>query len=501
MWRDRLWEISSRPLLGRALYVTAAALLSWLHLFIHAAKLDHPEFILDEAGTWGVARRSLGTLLTLPTEFHSQPPLYYFVLHFWMQLGSSPWSLRFLSWLCCLLILQFILFYLHELHLGARVFLCLLFIFSDLTHFLATTARPYAMAAFLTLVASVALVRLAEAPSRRRAIGYALSALAMGYTMAFEVAALLAHGLFAGAVVIVDAGKQGVRAALLRHRQLLLAMAAVVAGYLPYLGMAIHYQYKTNTVRAWDTIVSLGTYTGAVRQHFKLAAEPGMVGLWFLAAMALVGQRSRRVALYPIITVVSIAFVHFFMTGRGGVGVQFKYMTPAFVAMCLLAGYGFQQLAPRVGPAVWWVLPLLLAYLAWPRWQDFHLTWGLPRPVGNFELLYKEMARQPGRKLIFFDVGYSGQHLEYEARDDASISVATMPGPGWARGGSARIEPGYVSQTVASNAPTTRCFYYFQEFPDGAYASAFLPAMQRLGYRPLPPLQIIRFPVHGYCRP
>src|SRR2546430_6419188 len=179
MSRGRLWEISDRPRLARAVWAAIAVLLGCLHLFVHGAWIDRDELILDEAGTWGVAVQPLGRLLTLPTEFHSQPPLYYIVLHLLLHAGSAPWFLRGFSWLCCLLFIGYALFFIEELSLLARVVLCLLFLHGDLTHYLATSVRPYAMAAFCTLVASVTLVRLARAPTRRRLVAYAAWALAM----------------------------------------------------------------------------------------------------------------------------------------------------------------------------------------------------------------------------------------------------------------------------------------------------------------------------------
>ena len=91
MWRERLSEICSRPAVARAIWIATALLISWLHLFVHGTRIDHSELDLDESGTWGVARRSLGVVLTLPTEFHSQPPLYYLILHGIIQISSSTW--------------------------------------------------------------------------------------------------------------------------------------------------------------------------------------------------------------------------------------------------------------------------------------------------------------------------------------------------------------------------------------------------------------------------
>ena len=103
MWRTRLSEISNDPRLARALFYAAALSISFLHLFKHGTRIDHAELWLDESSTYGVAVRSLGTVFTLPTEFHSQPPLYYLLLHLLCKLSSARWVIRGLSWFSCLL--------------------------------------------------------------------------------------------------------------------------------------------------------------------------------------------------------------------------------------------------------------------------------------------------------------------------------------------------------------------------------------------------------------
>ncbi|HEY0715050.1 MAG TPA: hypothetical protein VGF45_20380, partial [Polyangia bacterium] len=337
MWRERLAEISERPGRARAVWIGIALLVSWLHLFVHGARIDHLEFILDEAGTWGVARQSIWTLFTLPTEFHSQPPLYYFVLHGLLQVGDSIWFLRMSSWFFCLLLLQFVLFFLHELNLTSRVVLCLALIYSDMFRFLAQTVRPYALAALLTLVASVFLLRLCRTPSRQTAVAYVVAALAMLWTMAFEVAVLLSHGLFVVAVCTIWSieelrrpGRAGLHRAWHRCRWLVGAMTAVVVGYLPYLLMAIHYQYQSTGPKPLGKLLERATYVTGTDAFFRW--HPAlMLMVYAFCVIALVRalrSRERDPLLWGLMAVCQIAFVHYFVLGRPNVTPQAKYMMP-----------------------------------------------------------------------------------------------------------------------------------------------------------------------------
>ena len=88
--------------------MSIAVVISLLLLFLRGTGISDAELWLDESSTYGTAVRSFGTVLTLPTEFHSQPPFYYLLLHFALKLSSARWFIRGLSWLSCFLLVQFV---------------------------------------------------------------------------------------------------------------------------------------------------------------------------------------------------------------------------------------------------------------------------------------------------------------------------------------------------------------------------------------------------------
>lgn len=478
-------------------------LLAWLHLFLHVPGIDFTDLPLDDAGTWGVAHRPLRELLTLPTEFHSQPPLYYWLLRAVMTFGSAAWYLRGFSWLWCLAFLLYVLLAFDELSLLARAALCFVFLRAELTNYLSTAVRPYAMAACLTLVSLVQLGRLIASPSRRRAIGYAAVTLAMLYTMAFEIAVLLVQGLVVVAILAVELVRSGWGTTWPRRRTLVLAMAAVCVGYVPYLAMAVHYQLRANAVDNLPKVKALATYEGVIAEQLRFA--PAVVTLLLvLAAIGIVAElRQRRPAVLAWALTVpgSIAFVWYFISGRSPIGPQPKYATPALVSLCVLAAMGVHHLTVRYARVAWGVLVAYLALTSWASYQTFHAWAAAPRVVGPFEQMHREVAVQPGRKVVFFDVGYDGQHFEYVIRHDPTVTTATRRGPGWASGGDLLTDD-YVRDTIAATEATTRCFYYHVERADGPYARVFVPEMQRRGYVPAPPVTpVYRRNVVGFCRP
>jgi hypothetical protein len=502
-WTNRLSEISKNSRLARALWLTTAVLVSWLHLFVHTLGIKYSDLPLDDAGTWGVARRSLGTLLTLPTEFNSQPQLFYFFLHYLINISTSPWFLRGISWFFCWVLIMFVLFYWHELSLFSRLAFCLLFIFGDITHYLATAVRPYGMGSWLTLVSTVMLLRLLREPSLRRAIIYAIWTTAMLYTMAFEVAVFLVHGLFVVGTLVATLVRHGRAQALSRGKVWLPTLVAVSLAYLPFLILAIHYQYRSNPTDTLAKVLTLSTYTVTIENHFRFSQE-AMLGLLVLSSLGLVGELGRRnwlVLLWPLTIVGSIAFVWYFIVGRSVIGAQGKYMMPAYLAVCALAAMGFQQFRPLVRRRFWPALVVMLALLVGSKFEAFHAYMKAEPEIGPFTVLHRQMLSQPGKKVIFFDIGYDGQHVEYVARHDPNVIFATMRGRGWASGGDNHLTDEYVTNTIEASREECRCFFYYIENPRGPFARAFVPTLERRGFKRIPSMtRIWNHEVVGYCR-
>ncbi|HEX3868684.1 MAG TPA: hypothetical protein VHV78_18110, partial [Gemmatimonadaceae bacterium] len=426
-----------------------AVLIALLHLFWYGIHIGDAELWLDESSTYGIAARSLGTIFTLPTEFHSQPPLYYLVLHFIMKVNSERWFIRGLSWFSCFLILQFVLFYFHELNLMARLLLCALFLQSAVFHYLSSSLRPYGMAAFLTLVSTVMLTRMARDPSRRRAAIYVAWTLPMLYTMAFDIGVFLGHGAFMLLAWIADLS-HGPRAFVRHQRWAVVAMAACAVGYLPYVLLAYHYQFQPNSSHNLHYALTLAAYTGPSNEILGFS-ESSMVILYTLVGIALVAALLRRepsALAWLAVFFLEIAFVWIFIPGRSVVGMQGRYLTPGYVAILVLAPLGFQELAARTRPAAWIGALLLLLWYAWPAAKAFHTALHTPAPVGTWAALHREMRTHPGKKVIFFYIGYSGQDFEYEVRDDPSVIVGTMRGHLLASGGDNHLDPAYVSGIV-----------------------------------------------------
>jgi len=507
MWPDRLDEISASSTLARVVWCLTLALLLALFVFLHAMGVSQGELPLDDAGTWGVATRSLGTVFTLPTEFHSQPPLYYLVLHFLAKVSDAYWVLRGLSFVCCLGLVAFVLFRAHELNLLSRVAFSLLFMSGELGDYLSTSVRPYGMAALLVTISFVVFTRLLGEPSRRLVVAHALVTLAALYTNAFVFTILPLQAAWLLGTYAVYTRLHGRRPAFERFRASLIGMAAVVVGTIPYLAMAWHYQSKVYAAAAsasrYHGPLRPEVYWFAIRDFFLFPRYQ----LWLVIGLVAVGLAVRvahkkwDALLWLCMGVTQIAFIWSFVNGRSLLWFQTKYMIAAYLAICFLAAVAFAHLPRLACRGIWLVVPIAVGWLAYGQYGKFSAFFAHARPLGYFQEFHKTLTEQPGKKVVFFDIGYDGQHLEYQVRRDRDIVVATMRGSGWASGGDNHLDADYVARVIDGSWGATRCFYYVVAAPAGPYQRIFIPRMRHYGYAQKRTFPVAARPTAEFCRP
>jgi len=144
---------------------------SWSHLW------------LDEALTVNIAGLPLGEI---PGALRGDgaPPLYYVLLHGWMQVfGSSELAVRALSGVFSVATLPLVWVAGRRLG-GTRVAWAALVLLATAPFAIryATEARMYSLVMLLTVVGGLSLMELLERPSRRAAIGLALTTGLLLYT-------------------------------------------------------------------------------------------------------------------------------------------------------------------------------------------------------------------------------------------------------------------------------------------------------------------------------
>jgi hypothetical protein len=238
-------------------------------------------FWIDEGLSVGIADRPL-TDIPGVLRLDGSPPLYYMLLHVWMQLaGSSEEAVRWLSVLCALIAVPVAWWAARGLF-GTRAGWMAAVLAATNPFFTqyAQEGRMYALLALLALVASAAYARAFAWRSRGWAIGFAVSLAAMLYTHNWA----LFFGVACGLVWLYLLWRA-------RERRELLILGAIAFGgalllYAPWLPTLLY--QVAHTGAPWSeapTILSLLSTPARILGDFAVVAlllvgGAGLVTLW-----------------------------------------------------------------------------------------------------------------------------------------------------------------------------------------------------------------------------
>jgi mannosyltransferase len=195
------------------------------------------ELWFNEAIAVGVAQHSLGDLPGL-VRASGGSPLYYTLLHFWIDVvGSSSSDVHWLSGLFALLTIPAAMWV--GWSLGGRragIFAAILFAFSSYMTQFSEEAQPYELLVLLSLLTTGGFLRGFVYRQRRYLVLFAVGLEAMLYTQA--TAGLYAFGAVCALGVVYWLGGQPVREGFLRDTAI--CLGAVALFYLPWLPTTIH---------------------------------------------------------------------------------------------------------------------------------------------------------------------------------------------------------------------------------------------------------------------
>jgi mannosyltransferase len=191
----------------------------------------------NEAIAVGIAQHSLGDLPGL-VRGSGGAPLYYVLLHFWIDAaGSSSTAVHWLSGLFALLAIPAAMWV--GWSLGGRragIFAAVLFAFSSYMTQFAEEAQPYELLVLLSLLTTAGFLQGFVYRRRRYLVLFAVGLEAMLYTQA--TAGLYAFGAVCALGVVYWLGSEQARAGFVRDAAI--CLAAVALFYLPWLPTTIH---------------------------------------------------------------------------------------------------------------------------------------------------------------------------------------------------------------------------------------------------------------------
>jgi mannosyltransferase len=304
--------LSERP--KRQIAWTAILLLviTLLALALRLYHLEAQSLWYDEGVSVYLARMSLPQL-TAWTADDIQPPLYYYLLHFWLLLfgqSSSEFVVRFPSLFFGMLTVP--LMYRMGRHLfGAMAGLLAVFLaaISPLYLWYSQETRMYTMLTFLCLLSSYLLLKVLE---RRQSpyllwLAFAAANVAAAYTHYFAFFVMAFQGIYLVAwsrkARSLDSSPFAIRHLLL-DMQLLLqglaAFAAIALAYLPWVPFVL-YRYQAD-ISYWQGTLKLNEVLRKTLISFslgetiieevgaKLAVGYGVIALIALIAIASSGR-------------------------------------------------------------------------------------------------------------------------------------------------------------------------------------------------------------------
>ena len=217
------------------LLLAVLALAAFLRLFA----LGRESLWLDEAVSVGSSKTSLWSIAQTTVSQDVHPPLYYFLLHFWMLLfGQTEAAIRSLS-ACFGIASVFLIYKVGQELFDRRTGLIAGFLMAISAFAIAYSqeARPYAPMLMLTLLSFFLFIKILKVKNRGRAyiVLYALVNILLAYTHIFGLFIIGAQVLY---FILFRRRYAGARLAFWSTQ------AATVVAFSPWIYVLFAYTFK-----------------------------------------------------------------------------------------------------------------------------------------------------------------------------------------------------------------------------------------------------------------
>jgi mannosyltransferase len=304
---------------------------------LHSRELGG-ELWFNEAIAVGYASQSFGGVLHAVHNGGSAP-LYYVLLHFWINgFGNGAHSVRALSLLCGLLTIP-VAGWLGWVMAGERgaLYTAILFTFSSYLTQFSQQAQPYALMALLSLLAIGGFLQAFVHRRRRYLWLFAIALEAAFYTQV--IAALLMAGLAVALAITIRLSAPEERRGLLLDGAL--TFGGVLVFFVPWLPATI--SQIAHATSPWHYTPNIGAdvpedLVGGERVDASLLLAV-VIGI----APLLVGARRRTAAAQTMFGLLAIAVTGLVLAKLSqtvSAGWTYRYFAPMATALLLLAGIG-----------------------------------------------------------------------------------------------------------------------------------------------------------------
>ncbi|MCC7202163.1 MAG: glycosyltransferase family 39 protein [Nitrospirae bacterium] len=288
----------------------------------------------------------------------TQPPLFYWIGHFVVRIGTDPLTLRSISLASYVAMIGFVIFALREFQFATRVFLCFVLIMSPFGAYATTEFRPYALAALCILISSVFFYRAIKQPERwLSAILYGLAALAAQYSLTLNSLTFGLQMAFLIMTIVYYGYKEGFRQTLHKYKPLIIVSVPLCIEYAFLLNAIMQTGLKLFPAPQFHLI----NYIKALlRNIIVLKEDIILIRSWaisfapaFLLLGCITGMRKYRWITVYLILLFGGQFLYstFLTYSRIDYPAPQRYFVASYVAFSLLcaigAEYFFQHLNRR----------------------------------------------------------------------------------------------------------------------------------------------------------
>jgi uncharacterized membrane protein len=212
-------------------------------LFLRVYQLGTQSIWLDESVSISISGLSVPQLVQAAApDVH--PPLYYFLLHYWMMVfGTSASAVRLLSVLFGVLAIPMIYVVGRQLfNKGVGLVGALILALSSFNIYYSQEARMYSLLVLLALVSMYFFWRFLQQSNLVSSVGYVLSTTLLVYTHYFGWFVLIAQNIYVVTLLLLSKN----RTYKLRHW--VAVQAIVLALYVPWMGIAVNQASQRLTV-------------------------------------------------------------------------------------------------------------------------------------------------------------------------------------------------------------------------------------------------------------
>ena len=372
--------------------------------FLRFYNLTRESLWLDEGYSVSLAHSSLLEIIN-GTAADVHPPLYYFLLHYWMKLfGDSETAVRMPSVLIGVLSVTMI--YL----VGKRLFdqqvgllAALLLAISSFHVQYSQEARMYGLLTLLTLSSMYCLIDLVENRSRISLIGYVLFTTLALYTQIYGMFVLAAQNLYVLSVFLLNRNR--IKLKFWHWIAVQLAIAVLYIPWIPYLIKQVtHVQqgFWIPSVNIWTLIWTFVGYAGSIRL-FELFVIVGLfVLLWHRKATALAFRRNGSLEIFRFYFLADWGalpiIIPFIVSHYAPSIFSPKYTIPALAAYYILAAAAITAIPWREAR---FIVILIVVFLCSGSLREYYAV--ITKEQWREATHHIEGRAQPGDLIIFND--------------------------------------------------------------------------------------------------